>query len=447
MLSMNSYAQALSVLRNLLPEEATLEFEVLETRMMENLQRERLYGSNPSRSAERFEIVDGLNQLAWKYQAKSFTELCFHPQTVNVETSAEPSTSTTNVVSGSKKVALPKVDVKFFTHILPTAYYHMIGVQDFPFFQITIDNSSPDGDDSSLVVSALIEDHSYLENRTVAVARGKSSVVRLLPTLKHSALITLTDMRKVKLQISVKQISPSTEDIENRSETVQLMARNEALIAVRDEEQHVVDLTKYLAAWVTPNHPEISRILRLADEFHSETGFSAYQKGETTEETAASVREQVQAIFLALKYKTELIYASTNLQWDIRPGWITQKVRLPGECLEQGALANCLDGAVLFASLLERIGIEPLLVLVPGHAFIGWRVERGVDQYEFLDTTMIGVSDFEQAQAHASKLYNQAVEHNDFSRELFHQFGFARRIDVVQCRRGDSNSQGIYPLV
>jgi hypothetical protein len=227
---------------------------------------------------------------------------------------------------------------------------------------------------------------------------------------------------------------------------VQLTARNEALIAIRGEEQHVVDLTKYLVAWVTPNHPEISHILRLADEFHSETGFSAYQKGETSEETAASVREQVQAIFLALKYKTKLIYASTNLQWDIQLDWITQKVRLPGECLGQGALANCLDGVVLFASLLERIGIEPLLVLVPGHAFVGWRVERGVDQYEFLDTTMISTHDFKQSQASASKLYNQAVEHNDFSRELFHQLGFARCIDVVQYRRGNSNSQGIYPL-
>lgn len=446
MLSTQNYVRALSTLKNLLPEEAMQAFAILETRLLENIHRSRLYGSNPGTDAARFEIMDDLNQLAREYQVKSFTELCFHPQTVNVATNMGQSIPSAQATSGSKKIIPPKVDVKLFARILPTAYYHLLNAQDFPFFRVTIDNTSPDGADASIITSALIEDHSDLARETTGVAKGERVDITLLPTLKHSILTTLTEMRKVTLQISVKQISPSALDIENKTASVQLMARNEALIAIRGEDKRVLDLTKYLVAWVTPNHPEITRVLRIARDFHPEKRLNGYQDGDTIEETAASVRGQVRAIFMALKYKTGLAYASTTLQWEIQPNWITQKVHLPSECLGQGALANCLDGVVLFASLLERISIEPLLVIVPGHAFVGWRVDRGVDRYEFLDTTLIGIGDFEQAQAEAHKLYNLAEQYNDFDHELYHQPGFARRIDVMQYRRGDNSTQGIYPL-
>jgi hypothetical protein len=444
--STDNYKRALSVLKSLLPEAAMQEFAILEARMFENIHRSRLYGSNSGINAERFEIMDDLNQLAGEYQVKSFTDLCFHPQTINVATEMEQPISSAQAASGSKKIIPPKVDVKLLTRILPTAYYHLLNAQDFPFFRVTIDNTSPDGADASIITSALIEDHSDLAQETTDVGKGEHVDVTLLPTLKHSILTTLTEMRKVTLQISVKQISPEVQDLKNKTESVQLMARNEALIALRGEDKRVLDLTKYLVAWVTPNHPEITRVLRIARDFHPEKRLNGYQDGDAIEETAASVREQVRAIFMALKYRTGLAYASTTLRWEIQPNWITQKVHLPSECLGQGALANCLDGVVLFASLLERISIEPLLVIVPGHAFVGWRVDRGVDRYEFLDTTMIGTDDFEQAQTHATNLYAQAEAYNDFDRELYHQPGFARRIDVMQYRRGGNSTPRIYPL-
>ena len=33
---------------------------------------------------------------------------------------------------------------------------------------------------------------------------------------------------------------------------------------------------------------------------------------------------------------------------------------------------NCVDGSVLFASLLRSINIEPILVRTPGHMFVGY---------------------------------------------------------------------------
>jgi hypothetical protein len=49
-----------------------------------------------------------------------------------------------------------------------------------------------------------------------------------------------------------------------------------------------------------------------------------------------------------------------------------------------------VDGSVLFASVLRQIGIEPILVLVPGHMFMGFYLDPECTKPEFLETTMMG---------------------------------------------------------
>src|SRR5579864_6371794 len=118
------------------------------------------------------------------------------------------------------------------------------------------------------------------------------------------------------------------------------MARNQALMGIRNKDRGVIDLTKYLVAWVTPNSPAIGLMLRYVYDYHPQR-LDGYQHGESSEETASSVREQARAIFSALKFKAGLVYANSVLNWEIQPGLITQKVRLPSECLTQGEIANC----------------------------------------------------------------------------------------------------------
>jgi hypothetical protein len=114
---MNDYIRGLSALKNLLPEVALLEFEVFEARMLENLHRERRYGSTRETDAERFAIVDNLNQLARQYGTKSFTELCFYPQKANVSaSSATPANADQGQVSTAAVPSSPDSS-KFSTHI------------------------------------------------------------------------------------------------------------------------------------------------------------------------------------------------------------------------------------------------------------------------------------------------------------------------------------------
>ena len=56
---------------------------------------------------------------------------------------------------------------------------------------------------------------------------------------------------------------------------------------------------------------------------------------------------------------------------------------------------NCVDGSVLFASLLRAINIEPILVRTPGHMFVGYYTDNSHKDMNFLETTMIGDVDLD----------------------------------------------------
>jgi hypothetical protein len=51
----------------------------------------------------------------------------------------------------------------------------------------------------------------------------------------------------------------------------------------------------------------------------------------------------------------------------------------------------------MFASLFENLAMEPSVVLVPGHAYIGIRLSRGSNKFLYLDTALTGRASFETA--------------------------------------------------
>ena len=67
----------------------------------------------------------------------------------------------------------------------------------------------------------------------------------------------------------------------------------------------------------------------------------------------------------------------------------SQHVRLIEESINNGQ-ANCVDGSVLLASLLRKIGVEPMLVMVPGHCYLAFSLDAEGKELAALETTMIG---------------------------------------------------------
>jgi len=139
------------------------------------------------------------------------------------------------------------------------------------------------------------------------------------------------------------------------------------------------------AAYVNENHPVLDKILQEALETKIVIAFKV-----TTHEHEETLR-QVFALWSALQ-KRGLQYSSTTTTPCGSETVQSQFVRFLDQSLGN-TQANCVDGSVLFASLLRKISIEPFLVTVPGHMYVGFYLGAGKSQFVGLETTVLGLPD------------------------------------------------------
>jgi hypothetical protein len=183
-----------------------------------------------------------------------------------------------------------------------------------------------------------------------------------------------------------------------------------------------------LAAWVTPHVEDILLLLREAADLQPKVVLGGYQGD------AGFVERQVAAVFEALKSR-RIAYVNSVICFGAGPGEHMQRVRLPRESLATRS-ANCIDGTVLFASVLEAASLSTAIVIVPGHALLGWQIQDGGD-WDYIETTLIGSSDFLTAQRVGRELIHR---HEEMARSTGKEL--IRRVSVAQGRGG----YGITPM-
>ncbi|MGB8646998.1 MAG: SIR2 family protein [Anaerolineae bacterium] len=335
----------------------------------------------------------------------------------------------------------PLVSVTLLSESLPTAYAYQLDAARFPWLTVALNNTGKSAEEMRVRVTATIPQFAEPTVAALDVERGQKKMVPLLPLVNRDALKDLYEVHAARLRVTVEQLMPRPAVLDDNEYTIRLLARNIALLALRAPDGSTTDLARYLAAWVTPHDPRIEQLLRQAVKYHPKQQFIGYQGGSGFPSIEESVRAQARAIYEALKRDSNLAYVDSSDHWYPREREISQRVRLPVETLAAGGSANCIDGTVLYASLLELACIEPLIVLVPGHAFVGWRTLPGADTYEFVETTMISTSEFEEAWARARQEYEDAVRTNAPGQGMFDPNGFPRLIDIAY-----EHAHGVIPL-
>lgn len=168
-----------------------------------------------------------------------------------------------------------------------------------------------------------------------------------------------------------------------RVRTFSFRGINECLLGYVTNGTRFHDTGIFFAAYVNEENPMIDKLLLEALNTRIVSKFSGYQGG-----NVANVDKQVYALWNVLQ-KRKFRYSSvsnTSLSSNVV---YSQRVRTFGDALESSQI-NCVDGSVLFASLLRAINIEPVLIRTPGHMFVGYYTDSGRKQMNFLETTMIG---------------------------------------------------------
>ena len=163
---------------------------------------------------------------------------------------------------------------------------------------------------------------------------------------------------------------------------VSLRPLNEALYFVRDGSDSV-DLAWIFAAYVDENAAVVQRILDAARATRPVQSFDGYASADPD-----AVMRQVWAIWQVLSAHG-ITYSGADPAIERGPRVYTQRVRLLADTWADRT-ANCIDGSVLIASVLQRIGIRSFLVLVPGHAFVGFYTDADAQHATYLETTLLG---------------------------------------------------------
>jgi len=143
------------------------------------------------------------------------------------------------------------------------------------------------------------------------------------------------------------------------------------------------DLNWMFAAYVNEQHPLVEQIVREARRGGIVRRFDGYDSG-----SAEDVYRQVFALWRVLQ-SHGIRYSPIARVSSVNDRVLSQYVRFLDESWESSE-ANCVDGSVLMASLLRRVGLRPSLVLVPGHMFIAFDLDRDGRRRGYLETTRLG---------------------------------------------------------
>lgn len=158
-------------------------------------------------------------------------------------------------------------------------------------------------------------------------------------------LFSLTE--RIVAQISV-QLLCCKEELVNAGENIDLLAY--------DEWSGCYIMPELIAAFVTPNHPAVSGILKIATDYLRKWGkdpsITGYQS-----RNADVVKLQMAAVYAALQSKN-IVYNNPPASFE-KAG---QRVRLPYSVIEQKQ-GTCIDLAVTYASCLEAAGLFPLIMI------------------------------------------------------------------------------------
>jgi len=285
---------------------------------------------------------------------------------------------------------------------VPTSIYHIMDPEEHPLVTCWVSNSATkDNRIRRVRVVSFIEGYSAQAVDTIELKPRTHHEFNQLPTLFPDRVRDVTELTRAMLNVVVEDMDNNVTEL-HRTAPIWLLARTTAPVVIMDPKAgEWLDMSRYWGAYVTPNAQSVMKFLREVVNYHPENRLVGYQGGEE------EIEPQVKAVFDALKHKADIRYVNSVVDFSPEEGASNQRIRLPKESLEDKQ-ANCIDGTVLFASLLEGISLSPAIVVVPGHAFVAWETwsqpARKSNKWKYLETTMIGSHSFEEACNSAEQL-------------------------------------------
>ncbi len=237
----------------------------------------------------------------------------------------------------------------------PPYEYYKLG-KGAPAFRCTVTNT--DNVSGKIELSAQLEGYSSVGSNALVIAPGESREAGL-SLVYTDEFYQIQESKFATLRVEAKN---SNETVYSDSKAVQL--QKATVYSPPEDEEELI------AAWVTYNDPCIEEFISEAKKFAPEGEFRAYQRDD------AEIKEELAAVFYALRFQNISYVTSVFSTTDAWGTAYNQDIRLPYQSLKYKQM-NCVEGAVLYSAILEKLEYETAIAFVPGHAFVLVRSNSG----------------------------------------------------------------------
>ena len=236
------------------------------------------------------------------------------------------------------------------------------------------------------VVSTEVVDWSLHQEQTLILGAHESRQMRLSPTLLPDAYRN-QEIRRASFNVRVADERGDALFAQTRP--VLVHSSNDIYWGQRFSN------AQFVARWVTPHDPAVLNVISDARRFSPNGRLAGYlNPPKTPTGLDSQIRMQANALFRALS-RSGISYVSSIYTFGEHAD-DAQRIRLPRETLSLNN-ANCMDVSVVFASAMENLGMKPVIVIIPGHAFTGIKLGENSQQILYLDLTVLPHGTFQQA--------------------------------------------------
>jgi len=284
------------------------------------------------------------------------------PITHPVEPAASPATPNEETYLPLRTIHARELAAEI--EVMPFICYALQHAGVAPIRRITVKNDGSEESQNLVVEIALIPDDygaPWIGNIAELKAGAIWEARDIALPLRLERLRGVQEKERAHVRVTIRD---KDEALYARTQEIAVLAYNEWLF--------LPEFLEFTAAFVQPNapalHPLVEQAAARLEKTTGSRAFSGYQRG-----NRAHVKHMLTALHETLCQDTPIDYINPPPSFE-RTG---QKVRLVADTLEQRR-GTCLDLALLQAALWEHVGLNPCLILVPGHALLAcWMEETG----------------------------------------------------------------------
>lgn len=280
-------------------------------------------------------------------------------------------------------------------------YEQMQRLPEYRDFLVQFDLFNTDSQrERQLIVESEISGYTERVSEVVVIPRLGSNqaarkVIKQCPPLKSGILQAMIGPMNAELEYKVYEVTDGSKElVASGSKTVRLLSNEQIVWSLNDVTSGATyNLEPTLASWIEPydKNGRLEEVRQAANKHHAGGKLRGNTDGEATLE---DIRLDVKALYDCLNKDYGISYGDHPTNYGFHHEPHTAQRILTGPQVLERKNGVCIDFVILFASLMEGLGINPLLILDQNHAFLGWGNHKDrdakIDDMGFLETTKLG---------------------------------------------------------